>query len=231
MALGNGFLRRLLWPAKGRPLLAFGEVWQDLARWSVLGVLLTELTANAHVYLVTFVFGPASFALLAVGSLLMRPSVLVLSALPDLERPEMVRLIAAGDRRGVLRSVKEFRTAAGAVWFATFLTAGAVLMWFPHLVVKHGYDSSQVLVVLAFWGAITAVRVARTPESVLLQAAGEFRSLATVSGWSSASSLVLTLLLMLKFGPIASLGGVLIGDLVMTARIFALSRRWKIVNG
>jgi O-antigen/teichoic acid export membrane protein len=142
----------------------------------------------------------------------------------------MGRRIAAGDKHGALSSVKEFRTAAGAVWLATLLLAGVVLMWFPHLVLKHGYDVGQVLVVLAFWGAITAVRVARTPESVLLQAAGEFRALAAASGWSSLASLAITLLLMLTFGPVASLGGILIGELVMTARIFALSRRWKLAH-
>lgn len=230
-ALGGNFLRPFLEPSKDNLFQAFGGIWRDLARWSVLGVVLTELTANAHVYLVTFAFGPASFALLAVGSLLMRPVLLVLSALPDLERPEMARRIVVGDRDGALQSVKEFRTAAGAVWLATFLLAGAVLMWFPHLVVKHGYEGGQVLVVLLFWGAITAVRVARTPESVLLQAAGAFRSLAAVSCWSSVTSLVATFLLMLSFGPVASLGGVLIGDLVMTALTFSLSRRWKRENG
>jgi O-antigen/teichoic acid export membrane protein len=230
-ALGVNFLRCLLRSARSGSLLAFGKIWRDLARWSVLGVFLTELTANAHVYLVTFAFGAASFALLAVGSLLMRPVVLLLSALPDLERPEMARRLAVNDALGALRSVKEFRTAAGAIWLATIFLAGAVLMWFPHLVLKHGYDVGQVLTVLAFWGAITAVRVARTPESVLLQAAGEFRSLARASGWSSVVSLVATVLLMLAFGPIAALGGILVGEIVMASRIFALSRRWKLAHG
>jgi hypothetical protein len=230
-ALDRKFLRQLYWPPGEGSLRAFGPIWRNLARWSVLGVFLTELTANAHVYLVTFAFGPASFALLAVGSLLMRPVVLVLSALPDLERPEMVRRIAAGDSAGALRCVKEFRTAAGAVWFATLILAGAVLMWFPHLVLKHGYDTGQVLVVLAIWGAITAVRVARTPESVLLQSAGEFRALAGAGAWSSLASLALTLALALSFGPVASLGGILLGDLVMTNRIFTLSRNWKRAHG
>ena len=64
-------------------------------------------------------FEPVSFALMAVGLLLMRAAMLALSTLPDLKRLEMARRIAAGDRTGDLRSVKEFRTAAGAVWFAT----------------------------------------------------------------------------------------------------------------
>lgn len=230
-AMGPEFVRHLVWPSRSGSLAAFGHIWRNLARWSVLGVCLTELTANAHVYFVTFVFGPASFAILAVGSLMLRPAVLVLSALPDRERPEMIRQIAAGDRAGALRSVKEFRTAAGAVWLATMLLAGAILMWFPHLVLKHGYDARQVLIVLAFWGAITAVRVARTPESVLLQAAGEFRALAAAGAWSSVVSLLVTLWLTLQFGPIASLGGILLGDIVMTGRIFAMSRRWKLSHG
>jgi O-antigen/teichoic acid export membrane protein len=230
-ALGPDFVRRLLFLSQGGSLSAFAGVWRDLARWSVLGVFLTELTANAHAYLVTFIFGPSSFALLAVGALLMRPATLVLSALPDRERPEMAQRLAAGDMNGAFRCVKEFRTAAGAVWLATLLLAGSILMWLPGMILRHGYDTGQVCAVLLIWGAITLVRVARTPESVLLQAAGQFRELAGAAAWSSGVSLILTLALALTAGPIASLGGVLIGDLVMTGRIFSLSTRWRAAHG
>ncbi|MGD0191195.1 MAG: hypothetical protein ABSD74_10680 [Rhizomicrobium sp.] len=230
-ALGRDLVRKLVLPPAFGSFSAFACIWRDLARWSVLGVFLTELTANAHAYLVTFIFGPSSFALLAVGALLMRPAVLVLSALPDLERPEMARRIAAGDRKGAFRCVKEFRTAAGAVWLATLLLAGAILMWFPDMILRHGYDTGQVCIVLLIWGAITLVRVARTPESVLLQAAGEFRKLAGAGAWSSGVSLIATLALALSVGPIASLGGVLVGELVMTGRIFSLSGRWRASHG
>ncbi len=226
-ALGTDYLPHLLRPARTGSFGAFWPVWRDLARWSVLGVCLTELTVNAHVYLVTFLFGPSAFALLAAGSLLMRPVILVLAALPDRERTEIARRIRAGNHAGALKAVKEFRTAGGAVWLATVVLAGAILMLFPHLILKPGYDERQMLVVLAFWIAITAVRVARTPDSVLLQAAGAFRKLAGASLWSSMASLALTLALALSLGPIASLGGILCGDVVLTGRIFALSRAWK----
>jgi hypothetical protein len=96
----------------------------DITRWSLLGVMLTEMTANAHAYLVTLVAGPAGFALLAIGALLMRPVSLVLTALPDMERPVMARAIVAGDLNRAFRSVKEFRTAAGAVWLADAFALG-----------------------------------------------------------------------------------------------------------
>jgi O-antigen/teichoic acid export membrane protein len=226
-ALGRDYLPHILRPARSGSLGAFRPIWRDLARWSVLGVCTTELTVNAHVYLVTFLFGPAAFALLAAGSLLMRPAALILTALPERERPEIARRIGAGHHAEALRAVKEFRTAAGAVWLATVILAGAMLMVFPHLILKHGYDERQILAVLAFWIAISAVRVARTPDSVLLQAAGEFQELAGASLWSSLASLALTLVLALCFGPIASLGGVLLGDLTLTGRILSLSRAWR----
>lgn len=211
-------------------ILAYGAIWQEFARWAVFGVVLTELTANAHAYLVTFIAGPKAFAVLALGSLLMRPASLVLSALPDIERPRMAAKIGKSDVAGAFHTVKEFRTAAVAIWAATLLLAGVLLMWFPHVILKKGYDETQALYVLAFWVVILGVRTLRTPEAVFLQAAGEFRALASASMWSSVASLAVTLTLLLVAGPIVSLAGLIAGDLVMTGNIFAITRKWKQVH-
>jgi O-antigen/teichoic acid export membrane protein len=228
---GRDYLAHQFWPGAAGSLAAYRPIWNELTRWSLMGVVLTEMTANAHAYLVTLISGPASFALLAVGSLLMRPVALLFAALPDRERPAMARAIAAGDIPRAFRIVKEFRTAVGAMWLATILLAGIVLIWFPHLVLKQGYDERQALIVVALFAAIMAVRALRTPESVLLQAAGEFRPLAHASLWSSVVSLLATLVLLLSVGPIASLGGILAGEGLMATNIFALSRRWKRSHG
>jgi O-antigen/teichoic acid export membrane protein len=231
LAFGPDFLAKLFWPGNAGSLTAYGQIWRDLTRWSLMGVMLTEMTVNAHAYLVTLVAGPAAFALLALGALLMRPVSLVLTALPDMERPAMARAIAAGNFDRAFRSVKEFRTASGAVWLLTLLLSGALLLWFPHLILRKGYDETQAIVVVAIWGVIQAVRTLRTPEAVLLQAARQYRSLAGAGIWSSVVSLAATLGLLLVAGPIASLGGVLIGELAMTWNIFALSRKWKLSHG
>ncbi|MGH6871502.1 MAG: hypothetical protein ACREHE_08350 [Rhizomicrobium sp.] len=230
-AFGLDYLRKQVAPGGAGGLLRYAAIWRAVTRWSLMGVALTELTANAHAYLVTFIAGPQAFAVIAIGALLMRPAALVLSALPDLERPAMARKLAAGDPAGALRSVKEFRTACGAVWLATILLAGAILMWFPHLILKKGYDESQVLAVVAISALIVAVRTLRGPESVFLQAAGEFRKLAGASLWSSLTSLAVTFVLLVLAGPVISLFGILAGDAVMTARIFGLSRAWKLRHG
>lgn len=220
-------LRELL-PSSGAPaLLSYMPMWRDVTRWSLTGVVLTELTTNAHAYFVTFVSGPKVFGLLAIGALFMRPASLVLGALPDIDQPVMTRRIAQGDFKGAFRVVKEFRTAAGAVLVATIALSAAILIWFPGLLAKKGFDETQVLIVLAFWIAITAVRVLRTPEAVFLQATGNYSALARVSAWSGATSLLVTGFLLFAVGPVASLGGVLAGEVAVVLAIFPLTRAWK----
>ena len=231
LVFGTIYLKRLLASITQGSLRAYHSIWRELTRWSLLGVVLTEMTANAHAYLVTFISGPKAFALLAIGSLFMRPVSLCLTALPDLERPVMARQIAAGEISRARRLVAEFRGATAVVWAATVVLSIIFLFWFPELLLKKGYDQAEVLTVLGLWALIMAVRTVRTTESVFLQSAREFRSLAGASVYSSVASLVLTLALLLVWGPIVSLGGVLIGDFVMATKISSLSRAWRRQHG
>ncbi|HEY0104608.1 MAG TPA: hypothetical protein VGB91_00890 [Rhizomicrobium sp.] len=228
-AFDRAYLAKQLAP--GGRLADYAPVWRELTRWSLLGVAASELTINAHAYFVTFFDGPAAFALPALGSLLMRPVAVVLASLPDLERPRMAKALARGDFEGSFRAVKEFRTAAAAVLAGTILIAAALLFWFPSLVLKQGYDASQAWVILGLWAAIMAIRAARTPDAVLLQAAGQFQPLAAIGMKAALVSLVATLVLLLAFGPIASLLGIFAGDVAMTAGIFRQSRAWKHGHG
>ena len=214
-------------PSAEGSLAAYLPVWRDLTRWSLLGVAATELTVNAHAYFVTFFSGPAAFALLALGSLLMRPVSLVLSSLPDLERPVMARAIGSGDLGRAFRAVKEFRTAAAAVLLGTILIAAVLLAFFPSLILKQGYDAGSAAIIVAIWVVIMAIRALRTPEAVFLQAAGEFQPLANIGIKASLVSLAATFALLFAFGPIASLLGIVAGDIMMTAGIFKQIGRWK----
>lgn len=227
LGFGRDFLRAQVFALHEGSLRAFVPIWRDLARWSLLGVVSTELTANAHAYLVTMISGPKAFALLAVGSLFMRPVSLVMTALPDAERAVMARAMATGKFGQAVRAVFNFRVASFIVLAGTSIIAAIIMIWFPDLILKRGYDEASVVSVICIWVAVNAVRAMRTPESVMLQAAGEFKPLAGASVRSSVVSLAATSILLFAFGPIVSLGGVFIGDLVMSERIFALGRKWR----
>jgi O-antigen/teichoic acid export membrane protein len=228
---GLDYLKRQFLSPLRASLQNYLATWRDLTRWSLLGVLLTEATANAHAYLVIFISGAQSFALLAIGALFMRPVSLSLSALSDVERPFMARSIAGGNMAKAECSMREFRAVSTVICVAATLFCIAVLAWFPALVLKQNYRIADVAMVAALWSAIMVTRLIRTPASVLLQAAGEFRPLARATYLSSAVSILLTLVLLLAFGPIFSLVGILTGDAVMTAQILRAARKWKRAHG
>ncbi|HSM94737.1 MAG TPA: hypothetical protein VLT91_01745 [Rhizomicrobium sp.] len=231
LGFGHKFVRAQLTSLREGSLPEFLPIWRDLARWSLLGVISTELTANAHAYLVTLISGPKSFALLALGSLFMRPVSLVMTALPDAERATMARALNAGRFADAIRAVFQFRVAGLTVLAGTSMLAAIIMAWFPQLILKRGYDEASVVAVICIWVAVMAIRALRTPESVLLQAGGEFKPLASASVNSSVVSLAFTSALLLAFGPVVSLGGVLAGEAVMALQIFAQGRRWRARHG
>ena len=95
----------------------------------------------------------------------------------------------------------------------------ALLVCFPLLVLKKGYALHDVIA-----GGdpgrrvIVAMRVWRTPLAVLLQAAGQFKELAGIGTSSGVLSVIATLALLLALGPIASLGGILLGEMAISCR-------------
>ena len=229
LPFGPAFFRTQFAALRGNPL-AYWPIFRDLTRWSLLGVVLTEVTVNAHAYLVTFISGPGSFALLALGMLLMRPASLMQSALPDMERPAMARAIAARDWTGLSRIQRHFTYGLAAAWIGNMLLCAGLLLFFPLLILKKGYGLRDVMVVAAISAVIMAIRALRTPLAVLLQAAGQFRELARIGTVSSVISVATTLALLLAFGPIVSILGVALGELVILARVWTMARDWKLAH-
>ena len=80
---------------------------------------------------------------------------------------------------------------------------------------------------LAFWVAITLLRVLRTPEAVFVQATGNYPALARISGFAGAVTLAVTLVLLMAFGPIASLGGVVAGEVVDGRHAVPADGEWR----
>lgn len=226
LPFGADFFRAQLSAMAGSPR-RYWPVFRDLSRWSLIGVVLTEATVNAHAYLVTFISGAGAFALLALGMLLTRPASLMQSALPDLERPAMSRAIANGDMAALSRIRRHFTWGLAAAWLANMLLCAVLLAIFPLLVLKKGYLLHDVVLVAILASVIVALRVWRTPLAVLLQAAGQFKELAGIGVQSGALSVIATLTLLLMFGPIASMGGIMLGELVILIRVLQMTRDWK----
>jgi peptidoglycan biosynthesis protein MviN/MurJ (putative lipid II flippase) len=139
----------------------------------------------------------------------------------------MTRQIKANDMAALGRVTGEFRLALLAVWLGTVLLAAALLLWWPELLLKDQYSADDVIAVTAITAAIMMARNFRGPLGTILQAAGEFKALARISGYTSIVSILATLILLLAFGPITSLGGILLGELVTWYRCHRLVAQWR----
>jgi hypothetical protein len=202
-------------------------IQSDLAYSVLLVGFLGTLALTQHF---TFSLGSEMLllsALLALGMLLMRPASLMQSALPDLERPAMARAIAAKDWHGLARIQRHFTFGLAAAWIGNMVLCAALLVFFPMLLLKKGYDLRDVIIVAVISALIMALRALRTPQAVLLQVAGQFKALANIGTVSAAVSVTATLTLLLAFGPIVSLGGIILGELVILAKVRIMARDWK----
>ena len=217
---------------QGRAILAgrlfdYTGIWREQSRWTLLGVVSTEATVNAHTWLVTLVAGPAAFAPLAAAALFFRPVSLCVTSLTQLERPSMARALSAGEPLLALGFARRFRMAMLLVWGGTALLALGILLRWPSLVIKESYDLSTIHWAVGFWAIIMLINSWRAPDSTLLQAANALRPLAMASVWSGIATVASVAALISFFDPVASMLGVLLGQIILAKRIALLLRHWS----
>ena len=225
LVFSNGAFLSIQLQAVVRPKLRpYKIMWRHTTRWSFLGVLTSELSANAHAYVVTLFAGTGAFGLLSIGSILMRPLNLIMKTLADVELRSMKGHLGGGDGAAAILLVKRLDYAGVVLWTATAAAVVAIFRFTPGLLVKGTYSEFDVGVVASIWLAIAFARITRNSRSVLLQVSGEFKPLAKVGILASLTSLILTGALLASFGPMYSLFGVLLSEVLLTRSVHRLTR-------
>ena len=202
-------------------------VWRSHSMWAVVGVLTTEATANAHAYILTFLSGPGSFAPVAASALIIRPVGVVMNALSEFERPQIARKLASGNSQDVAKTIRFFRYILMAAWVGTACLGLVLFKFAPQKLFPPQYGLATLILGSILWMLVAGMRQFRTPESVLLQAAGAFRPLANASLLSSVISIVAVLALFRLFGPIWSIAGILAGEMVFAISVWVQSGRYR----
>jgi hypothetical protein len=222
---GKSIALQLRLPTLDR-LVSYAEIWRTHAKWSLTGVLTTELTANAHSYIVALALGPAAFAPVAATSLLIRPVTLATNALGDFERPRLARLISSNsDPMEINRIIDFFRIVLGATWIICAAASLGVMILSPHTLFPANYDQATLTTGVFLWLMVAAARSLRTPEGVLLQAAGYFRVLAYTTYWACVFSVLGVFLLTFLGGPIWSIAAIVVGEMVTAFGVIMASRK------
>ncbi|CAN7622089.1 hypothetical protein [Rhizobium sp. LjRoot254] len=223
LCLGGDFMVRQL--GSWGSLVSYREIWSGQSRWTLLGVVTTESTANIHSYLVTLLAGPAAFAPMGAAALFVRPVLLSVSSLSQLEIPILGRAIASGDMAQAAATSRRFLHALLAIWVATAALAYAVITFIPSVIIKPAYSLGEVEVAVLLFLVISLFQVWQGPNSALLQAARHFKQLSKVSVTSCGFSIAGALIALALLPPVYSLLGIAIGQLVMAALMARLARK------
>jgi len=164
---------------------------------------------------------------MSAGALLVRPVLLSMSSLSQLEAPVLARAIASGDFLAADRTCRTFHAILLGIWAMTGLLAGAILLFIPSLIIKPNYAAADIITALALFMIITLAQIWQVPNASALQAANEFKDLSTVSVVSCAFSIAGVLGCLLVFPPVYSLAGIALGQCVMAGLTARLTGRWR----
>jgi hypothetical protein len=231
LPFGRTFLAEQFIHIHPQAVAGYASIWRQHSGWSLFGVITTEATANSHTYLVTILLGPTAFAPIAASALMIRPINVTINALIEFERAQMARQIGDGRYDLAMASARFFRIVLVATWLVTAIGIVGLLAYAPRLIFPANYPLSFLTIGAALWMAVAGMRLLRTPDSALLQAAGAFRPLAFASMWSSGVSVVAVLVLLVAGGPLWSIGGILAGETIFAVFTWREARLWWVGSG
>ncbi len=207
-----GMIRRFGRPPRPswRSLRRYRHIWPDTS-WSLFGVGVNFTQRQSHAAIVPTLSSPAAFAPLAASETLFGPMRLVMLGMAMVMRPQMARMRAADDRRGMKRVAVRTLIIVAAVNAAVLLGMVAAWPWIFQLLFAGKYPEIAVPVICA--GIITVLVGLRTPVSVVFQVHREFRAVAMADTGGAITSLLATLLILLTLGSTYALLGVVLGEI------------------
>lgn len=226
LPFGLPYLHRLLPHLRIADVRGYSVIWKRMSSWSVLGVVTTEATNNAHAYLVTAFLGPAAFAPLAASALVTRPVSVISTALSDFERPRLARQIGEARFSEMRHSLRMFHGAIAAAWLLTALIVAAVFLFVPQYIFPPHYSLRYLAIGAALWMLVAGARLAAIPPSCTLIAQGSFRLLAMTSLWSGVLATAAVAGFLLLGETLLSIVGVLIGQTVYALMIRRHAAAW-----
>lgn len=187
-------------------------IWSDYAGWSLVGLIATEVTGNAHSYIVTAVAGPTGFSALAASTVLSKPGTVALNALSELERARMARFCGSGDRARLTATRRLFRIVAMLCWLATVAISFAALNVWPRALFHGQYDLGALQLAGWLWVVTMLIRCLYLPDAVEMQARGAFAQLAWPRLVGAPISLLGSLLIVLMAAPEWTVVAICLGE-------------------
>lgn len=187
--------------------------WRMLS-WSLVGVTTSNVQSQFQTFLVAGFAGPAAFAPIAAATILLAPLRLAVSALIAMVQPDFATALAEGR----VERARTLLVGSAALVLAACLGYGAALWLGFDFVRAHFFGPSFAgepmgLITALAWVIALGYLSYMLPKA-LVEAAGDFRLVATATLVSAAVGIVCVGVLLVTTSPAGSLAGVVAAELV-----------------
>lgn len=192
-------------------------------RWSLLGVITTDVQNRGYIFVAAAVFGPAAVAHLQAGRIFFGPLNLLTGAWSRVARPQLAALLGQG-------KATEFSTVLRqALWSFTVLNIlFLALLWvaWPYLNALVFGDKYQGLgILIAGWGIANTAFQIRSCLSIGVQAMHRFRELTLATIYGAMVSVVIVALACGINAPSGLIASVIGGECVAILVVAGILRR------
>ena len=219
--LSPGFWRLQINCLGKTDLKSYKVVWKEGSAWNLIGAASTELTANAHGYIIALFAGPQAFAPIAAVSVLFRPLNVIMGSLVLLERPQLTEQIASNNHGGARQTRTMFLSLLLLSWGSINLIV--FVFWeqiFSHLF-EGKYLKDQVFWILLALSGIFLFRCVSALPRLEFQSRKKFQPLAMAAVYTSPVSVTAAAVLFFTQGASASLLGILLGEALLLGLLLA----------
>ncbi len=220
--LSPGFVRlQIACPWKAN-LSSYKKVWKEGSAWNLVGAASTELTANAHSYIIALFAGPQAFAPIAAVSVLLRPLNVIMGSLILLERPQLSEQIMSNDEGGARQTRTLFLSLLLFSWSLINLIVFVFWNQIFETLFAGKYLEDQVFWILVALSGIFLLRCIYALPRLELQSRKKFQPLAMAAVYACPVSVIATSVLFFTKGVTASLLGIFLGDAVLLSLLLSL---------
>lgn len=205
----------------------YRDIWPDVA-WSLFGTTTGNIQGQGLMFLVASVAGPAAYAPIAAGMVLFSPLRPAISAFVNVFRTDFVAALA---ERRLHHLVMVVYAVCGVIVLACLAIAGVIWVAWPYLdahLFGAKFADAPMSLIVTLSGISAMIFLTYTVPLTLVQAAGQFRSIAAATATGGIVGLSCISILLAKVSVVWSLAGAAAGEIA--CGIFLSIVAWQILR-
>lgn len=194
-------------------------------KWSLKGVIVTELNSRGYVYIISFFFGKEALALLNAPRLIVSPINSIGYAFAKFSKPKLAQKINQGEIGGAFAILSEYRMFSFII--AISISAICYIFWetiYNLFFIK--FDKTSISYITIFWFVMLFFQITNMYNSSFLQSYKKFKGLFWVTSLSALlSSVLLFFLIFFDMNENYILFSILFSELCVFCGLLQLRKR------